>query len=166
MKPEQITAFFSPDSNACEEDYLIMCEILEEQISVVPSNPMLCLPWGFLCVIWCEISKRYFNPQKMGGNKMTRQCAWCHLYLGQVEPVGNMAITHSICPTCAEELLLSVKVSLFSSCAENVREQNHVIHDTMLREPLSLGMKNWPGIRWIQHLVCWYGNEVIRICQK
>jgi len=36
---------------------------------------------------------------------MIRQCAWCQRQIGQVPPLEDLSITHTVCEPCGQELL-------------------------------------------------------------
>lgn len=39
---------------------------------------------------------------------MIRQCSWCNRVLGEIEPLEDERITHTICENCQEDLVGSV----------------------------------------------------------
>jgi hypothetical protein len=39
---------------------------------------------------------------------MIRQCAWCLKILGEVPPLKDMSVTHTICEECAKEQMKEI----------------------------------------------------------
>lgn len=36
---------------------------------------------------------------------MIRQCAWCKVLMGEVAPLSDKAVTHSICEACQKKMM-------------------------------------------------------------
>ncbi len=58
---------------------------------------------------------------------MIRQCAWCDRVLGEIEPLDDKSITHTICENCQKDLVGSVsnqKKTLFVDRTKEARNGN------------------------------------------
>ena len=59
-------------------------------------------------------------------------CSWCGRYLGQKEPLGNTAISHSICLKCKNEIMedsdnmefkTHISITVPKSLCDRIREE-------------------------------------------